>query len=125
MPKIRLGKDATISGAGLDNDQIRNVSVDFAKAEADVSVRGGGGYRATVGTLKECQITAEIVVHNDEDLDGVRDAFESGDPEDLTISDVGGAISQPFEVMSLSVTQELEGAIVGSVTLKTTAEADA
>jgi predicted secreted protein len=120
MAKIRLGKDATLSGAGLVNAQVRNVSIDFSKAEADVSTRGGGGYRATVGTLKECQIEAEIVVREDDDLTAVRAAFEDGTAQTLTFSDAGGTLTNKFEVMALSIAQELEGAIVASVTLKTT-----
>jgi hypothetical protein len=122
MAKIRLGKDATITGAGLENDQVRNVTIDFAKAEADVSTRGGGGYRATVGTLKECQIECEIVVRAEADLEPIREAFEDGEPQAITFTDGGGALTNKFEVMALSVAQELEGAIIASVTLKTTAE---
>lgn len=123
MAKVRLGKDATISGAGLVNNGVRNVTINFSKAEADVSTRGGGGYRDSVGTLKECQITAEIVCKGANDLNDVRDAFETGEPQSLTFSDAGGSLAKKFEVMTLDVTQELEGAIIGSVTLKTTAEA--
>lgn len=125
MAKIRLGKDATISGCGLSNNQVRNVTIDFSKAEADVSTRGTGGYRATIGTLKECQIEAEVIVAADADLTAVRTLFESGDPGAMTFSDGGGTLSNLFEVMALSVSQELEGAIVASVTLKTTAPAAA
>lgn len=123
MAKVRLGKDATISGAGLVNNEVRNVTINFSKAEADVSTRGGGGYRDTVGTLKECQISAEVVAKAANDFNDIRAAFESGEPQTLTFSDAGGALAKKFEVMTFDVTQELEGAIIGSVTLKTTAEA--
>jgi hypothetical protein len=122
MSKIRLGKDATISGHGLDNNQVRNVSIEFAKAEADASVRGGDGYRATVGTLKECTVEAEIVIRGDDDLEGIRESFESGDAEALTFSDGGGSLTNLFECMSLSISQELEGPIIATATFKTTAE---
>jgi len=123
MAKIKLGKDATISGLGLVAASVKNVTIDFSKAEADVSTRGTGGYRATIGTLKECQIEAEIVVGAEADLAGLRDAFEDGEPGALTFSDGGGVLSNMFEVMSLSITQELENAIMATVTFKTTADA--
>jgi predicted secreted protein len=121
MAKIRLGKDAEITGAGLVNAQVRNVTIDFSKAEADVSTRGGDGYRATVGTLKECQIECEVVVREHADIADVRAAFEDGTAQTITFTDGGGALTNKFEVMALSIAQELEGAIIASVTLKTTA----
>ncbi|MEM9825092.1 MAG: hypothetical protein AAF958_00810 [Planctomycetota bacterium] len=120
MPKIRLGKDATISGGGLDNDTIKDVTISFGKGETDLSTRGTGGYRATVGTLKECEVSVTVVAKDDATLAALRAVYEAGTAQTLTFSDAGGALARPFEMMGFEVGQELENGIMVTCTYKTT-----
>ena len=121
MAKIRLGKDATITGGGFDNARVKEVTINFSKGEADVSTRGKE-YRQTIGTLKECSVDAVVIIEQETDVDAVRAKFESGDPLALTFSDAGGALTEKFECMSLDVGQPLEDGIQLSITFKTTAD---
>jgi len=52
--KYVLGKDAVVVCDGTTMDNVQDVTLTLSKGEADVTTRGNEGWRATVGTLKEC-----------------------------------------------------------------------
>ena len=44
---------------------VKDVTLNQSKGEADVSTRGGGGWKAVIGTLKEATIEFELVADED------------------------------------------------------------
>jgi len=67
---VVLGKDAKLyfcaDGIGgtpqwTELSNVKNVSVNLQKGEADVTTRGNNGWKASVGTLKEGSIEFEMV----------------------------------------------------------------
>lgn len=121
MPDIKLGLEATLHLDGVEAKNVKDLAVNFSKAEADVTTRANQGWRSLVGTLKEAEITFMVL-----DADGdtlyadIFALFLSGDPVEATISDVGATVILDCEVMGFEVNQNLEEGIGANVTLKPT-----
>lgn len=121
MPDIQLGLDAVLELDGVEITNVRDLAINFTKAEADVTTRNNFGWRAMVGTLKEAEITFRVLnADGDTAFADLYALFLSGDPVEASISDVGATVVLDCEVMSFEVDQNLEEAIGANVTLKPT-----
>lgn len=103
---------------------IRDVGINVSKALADVSARGGGGFRQQVATLKEGEITFQQVWSSaDADFIAFEQAWELNttidcwalDGDSTTSGNAG--LRAEFEVSGFDIGQELENAILVDVTL--------
>ena len=141
MANYYLGKDAKMyyGDALLDGSEsadvaevdwteatnVKNVSIDLSKAEADVTTRANTGWRALVGTLKEMSVEFEMVY---KDSDAFLTAIKNAYIDDTEISmlvltgdeDTAGhqGPAANFNVVDFSRGEDLEDAIVHNVTLK-------
>ena len=104
---------------------VKDVTLDLKKGEADVTTRGNDGWRATVGTLKELIIEFEMVWDNQDDgFAAIRDAWLDGTL--LGIAAMSGDIVTPgsegpwvdMSVVGFSRQEPLEEAMTAKVTLK-------
>lgn len=121
MADVKLGLDATLKVDGDEIKNIKDLTLSFEKAEADVTTRANNGWRATVGTLKDASIEFNVLNKDGDTAFALfYDAFLSGEPLAITISDVGATLALDCEVMNFSVNQALEEAISADVTLKPT-----
>lgn len=106
---------------------IKDVTLNLEKAEADVSRRGGGGWGADVGTLKRGSIDFNMVNNPDDPRYAqLLDSFLNGTPINVAVMDgpIATAGSQGFralmEVMKFTRNEPLEDALGVDVTLKPT-----
>ncbi|XZE56650.1 hypothetical protein SH139x_002773 [Planctomycetaceae bacterium SH139] len=121
MAEVRLGLDAVLTIDGTVIGNCKDLTVTLEKAEADASTRDNNGWRATVGTLKDASIEFQVVnKDNDPTFANLQTLYMSGDPVDVSISDVGATLTLTCEVMQFNVTQNLEDVIMADVTLKPT-----
>lgn len=111
---------------------VKDASLTLERAEADVSTRGSGGWRATVGTLKDG--TLEFSAHCDRsitadkaDLDAIRDAFINGTSIELLVIDgtqpqatlAAEGLRSSFMITAFNITQNLEEGVQYDVTGRT------
>lgn len=67
---------ALITSDFLELSNVTDVTVNLSKAEADITTRGAGGFRAKVGTLKEGELSFEMIWDtNDASFLAVSDAY--------------------------------------------------
>ena len=106
---------------------LTNVTLNLEKATADVTTRGGGGFRQTVGTLKDGTVESEMIYDTaDADFTEVQTNFFSNTPMDLAFMD--GDIAVPgqqglralFDVTNFSRDEQLEDAMRVPVTFRVT-----
>lgn len=119
----------------VEMDNIRDVSLSLTKATADVTVRGGDGWRQTVSTLKEGSVSFSMVYDTgDADFTAVKDAFMNNSDVRLKILDgvdppAAGKTVQGlksfFTVSDFSINENLEEAMTVDVTVQTTYSATA
>ncbi len=117
--EVVLGLDAVLTIDGAEIKNVKDLTVNLEKAEADASTRANNGWRATVGTLKDASI--EFTVLNkigDSAFGMLQGLWSSGTPCDVGISDAGGSLVLTCEVMNINVNQNLEEVISADVTLK-------
>jgi hypothetical protein len=127
---ISLGLNAELyygvaeSGAHTLIENVKDLTLNLEKAEADVTTRANDGWRATVGTLKDASIEFQMV-HDSGDAAflALRSAFMDGTPLDFRIMS-GGDDSEGLlatcEVMNFTRNEALEEAIMYDVTIKPT-----
>lgn len=121
MSQVRLGLDAILTIDGVEIKNVKDLTVNLEKAEADASTRANNGWRATVGTLKDASIEFKVLnLTGDVAFGLLQGLYMSGTPCDVGISDVGGSMTLTCEVFSFSVSQGLEDVIAADVTLKPT-----
>lgn len=85
MPNIRLGLDAKlyfcVAGIGgtptwTELSNVKNVTLNLTKGEADVTTRANNGWKATAATLKEGSIEFEMVWDTtDAGFTAIKDAY--------------------------------------------------
>jgi len=109
----------------------KDVTCTINKGEADVSTRGGGGWKATIGTIKDASIEFELVYDDaDAAVQAILDAFLAGSILGLAVAK--GDITQngtkvfmaDCAVLKFDEKQPLENAITISVTAKPTYSAN-
>jgi len=110
---------------------VKDVTLSLEKGEADVTTRANGGWRATVGTLKEASIEFQMVWDTgDANFTAFQQAFFNNTPLELAVMD--GAMTDPtaqglralFEVFNFTRNEALEEAILVDVSVKPTYSAN-
>lgn len=112
-------------------DNVRDVTLGMEKGEADVSTRGSGGFRQTLGTLKDASIDFEMMWESgDAAFSALQDAYMNGGELALAVMDgdidVGGAegLASNFSVMSFTRSEPLEEGVTVAVTIKPSSETE-
>lgn len=86
MPDFLLGMKAAIYqgtkgdaiGALTEITNARDVTLSLSAAEADATTRGNSGWRATIATLRDAEVSFEMVWKpSDTNFQAIRDAFLS------------------------------------------------
>lgn len=126
---IRLGMEAKMyhgtagATATTEMTNVKDVTLNLEKGEADVTTRGNQGWRATVGTLKDGSVEFEQVWDNtDSGFAAIKNAYFNDEPIALLILDAenGEGLDADFSVTNFSRNEPLEEAITVSVTVKPT-----
>jgi hypothetical protein len=133
---VKLGLDAKlyfcVAGIGgtptwTELTNVKNVTLNLTKGEADVTTRANGGWKATAGTLKEGTIEFEMVWDTaDAGFTAIKDAYFANTLIGLAAMD--GAVATPgsqglwADCMITDFTREepLEEALMVKVTAKPT-----
>lgn len=113
--------------------EITGLDIDGSTATADVSTRGGGGYRQTVGTVKEGAVSFQLFDESDPTLRVVQDQidkayrdgtnltwlFANGDLFPTTATDAEDlrGFMATYSVTDFSESQQLEEAVTFNVSL--------
>jgi len=141
---VKLGLDSKLfySTTGIGGDPTwlpvataREVNVPSQKGEADVSTRGGSGWKATVGALKDARLEFELVYDSaDAACEALLEAFLSDATIGLAAADGpmmpdGHEIRTHFFMADCVITkfdrkEPLEQAVTISVTAKPTYSAN-
>ena len=137
---VRLGIDGKLyyCAAGIGGTPewtevtaAKDVNVPISKGEADVSTRGGGGWKATIGTLKDATIEFELVYDDaDAAVQAILDAFLAGSIIGLAVAkgDITVNGTKVFmadcAILKFDEKEPLENAITISVTAKPTYSAN-
>jgi predicted secreted protein len=136
----RLGMDAKLyrntasfgSPTWTEVTNVKDLTLNLEKGEADVTTRANGGWRATVGTLKDASIEFQMVWDTaDAGFSAMQQAFFSNTPIEFAVMD--GDITDPdseglratFDIFSFTRNEALEEAIMVDVTIKPTYAANA
>ena len=134
MP-AKLGMDAKLyrntgtyaSPNWVEITNVKDLTLNNEKGEADVTTRANNGWRATIGTLKDGSIEFEMVWDTgDANFTAIQAAFFSNTPIEFAVMD--GVITQAgtqglratMAIMSFTRNEALEEAITVSVTAKPT-----
>jgi predicted secreted protein len=109
---------------------VKDLTLNLEKGEADATTRAAGGWRQTVATLKEATVEFEMVWNpSDAGFSAIKDAFFNNTALDLAIMDgplppPSGQTSQGLRaewvVTKFSRNEPLEEVLTVSVTLKPT-----
>ena len=137
---VRLGMEAKLywnSGTYAvpvweEMGNVKDVTLNLEKGEADVTTRANNGWRATVGTLKEGTIEFEMVWDTaDAGFQALKDAYFNDTSIEMAVMDgdittTGSqGLRASFSVTNFSRSEPLEEAIGVSVSLKVTYSANA
>ena len=122
---FNAGSYATPDWKELKN--VKDVTLNMEKGEADVTTRGNAGWRATVGTLKEGSLEFEMVWDTeDEGFAALQAAWFGDTPVEMAVMDGPVATSgsqglrATMSVISFSRKEPLEEAMSVSVSVKPT-----
>jgi len=111
------------SSASTELTNIRNVTLNLEKNEADVTTRGGSGWRQYVGTLKEGSVEFEMVWDTaDAGFAAIQNAYFNDTAIALKFLDSasGSGLDADFSITNLTRNEPLEEAITASVTARVT-----
>ena len=131
----RLGMDAKLyrntgtyaTPTWVEVSNVKDVTLNLEKGEADVTTRANAGWRATVGTLKDASIEFQMVWDTvDAGFDAIRQAFFNNTPLEFAVMD--GDITDPdseglratFDIFNFTRNEALEEAIMVDVSIKPT-----
>ncbi|HEY1068409.1 MAG TPA: phage tail tube protein [Pirellulales bacterium] len=125
--KLYRNSAATGPATWVEVANVKDVTLNLEKGEADVTTRGNQGWRAVIGTLKEASIDFQMVWDTaDAGFAAIQGAFFGNTPIEFAVMD--GPITDPaseglqatFDVFSFTRNEALEEAIVVDVTIKPT-----
>lgn len=128
--RLSTGTRAAWPGTGSPSNldeipNVRDLTLNLSRAEADVTTRGSNGWRVTVGALKDASLEFEMVWDPaDTDFVAIRDAFMNGTTIALAALDQAKATTgaqglwADWRVTGFSKTEPLEDAQKVSVTIK-------
>lgn len=104
---------------------VKDVTINLETGEADVTTRGGSGWRQTAATLKDGSVEFEMIWDpGDADFAAIQSAWANGTNIAMAFldgaSDTAGVqgLWADFQITNFSVSQALEEAITVSVTAK-------
>jgi hypothetical protein len=113
---------------------IRDVSINLERATADITTRGGNGYRQVAATLAESSIDFQVVYDTtDGFFTALKASYEDSEPMDIVFADgavgtnltsaSGGVVGveyfrAEFVITNFSLTVNLEEAMVVDVSLQ-------
>lgn len=137
---VRLGMEARLyrnaasygTPTWTEVANVKDVTLNLEKGEADVTTRANGGWRAKVGTLKEASIEFQMVWDTDDaGFAAVQAAFFGNTPIEFAV--MSGPMTDPdseglratCEVFSFTRNEALEEAIMVDVSIKPTYAAHA
>ena len=139
MPEFLLGMKAAIYqgpkgtaiGSLTEITNARDVTVSLSAAEADATTRGNSGWRATIATLRDAEVSFEMVWKtSDASFTAIKNAFLSNVADtDLRLLEFGvldqdrgegtaQGILGAFSITGFERTEALEEVQMVSVTLK-------
>lgn len=124
MAKIGLDCKLYVGTAGSRANSellgVRDLTLDLTKGEADITTRGTGGWRVTIGTLKEATIDFELIQKDgDSGFSTVKDAYFNNTAIAIFASDdTGAGLDCDAVVTKFSRSEPLEDAVTYSVSLK-------
>ncbi len=123
--KLYFGAEAAAVGAMAVIANVKDVTISSDAGEADVTVRGNDGWRATAPTLKESSLEFEMIVRpSDAAYLALRNAFLNSTLVGMAaltgLVGVSGSegIVGDYGVTSFPRAEPLEEAITASVTMK-------
>jgi TP901-1 family phage major tail protein len=108
---------------------LRNVTLNLEKGEADITTRAANGWKLTVGTLKEGSVETEMVWDGDDlNFVAIKDAYFNDTSVEMAFLDgpnvaPSQGLYARFSVTNLSRDENLEEAVLAKVTLKPTYDA--
>jgi hypothetical protein len=122
----RAAWPATGAAPNLDElTNVKDVTINLETGEADVTTRGGNGWRQTAQTLKDGTVEFEMVWDpGDADFTAIKDAWLNGTNIALAVLDGDSATAgvqglwADFQITNFSVSQPLEEATTVAVTAK-------
>ena len=129
---IKLGMDAVLNyktggvgggGSWTELSNVKDVTLSLETGEADITTRANSGWRATVGTLKEASVEFEMVWDTaDAGFTAIKDAFFNNTEIGLQVLDgpAGEGLEADFSITNFSRSEQLEEALIVSVTAKVT-----
>ena len=137
---VRLGMEARLyrntasyaTPTWVEVANVKDVTLNLEKGEADVTTRANGGWRATVGTLKDASVEFQMVWDtDDEGFTAVQESFFGNTPIEFAV--MSGPMDDPqseglratFDVFSFTRNEALEEAIMVDVSIKPTYAANA
>lgn len=111
------------SGDFVEADNIRDLAGNFNHAEADATTRANQGWRATVPTLKEAEITGQMVYDtSDPHFTAFRNAWTNRAPLGIAMLDgpldTGAGWVFDANVINFSINQAMEDVVLVDITLK-------
>jgi predicted secreted protein len=136
----RLGMDAKLyrntgsfgSPTWTEVTNVKDLTLNLEKGEADVTTRANGGWRATVGTLKDASIEFQMVWDTtDASFAALQQAFFGNTNIEFAIMDgdmadsTSEGLRATFDIFNFTRNEALEEAIMVDVTIKPTYAANA
>lgn len=127
------GGIGAVNGAavGVLVDNARDVKIPLSKGEADVSTRGGGGWKAAAGAMKDASIDFDMLyVESDPNFATLLDSFNNGTAVGVRAAkgDPAVAGTEVFEadceVLKIDEAEPLDGVTTYAVTMKPTFSAN-
>lgn len=125
--KAYYGPAGAMPPSANELDNVRDVTINLEKAEADVTTRGNNGWRATVGTLKDGTVEFEMIWDTeDTGFAAIQAAYFADTSIALAFLDGpgGDGLAGDFSVTNLTRNEALEEAITASVTVRPTYSVD-
>ena len=119
----KLGRECTLAIGTNELKLAREVTVELAGSEADVTSRNSDGIKQTVLALKELTISGTAIYSpGDAAVQALLDAYTNGTALSITISDPTLNYTGKWAVVSLTNGQPLEDVATLDFTLKPTLE---
>lgn len=111
---------------------VKDLSLNLEKSTADITTRGGNGWRQSVATLKDGNVSFSMVYDTaQDDFAAVKDAFMNNTDLQLQIMDGDRTVSGTqgleayFTITGFNINENLEEAMTVDVTLNTAYNATA
>ena len=119
--KAYFGTAGSTASTVIDN--IRDITLNLTKAEADVTTRGANGWTLTVGTLKDGTVDANIIWDDaDAFFTAVQTAYFNDTPIAMLFLDKTGGqgLDADFSIVNFTRNEALAEALTADVSFKPT-----